>query len=889
MQEGEERQYVSANLTDSVGLLVGAGVGSGTDDESDLGSGADRQLVEPDVIRREGNLLYILNQYRGLSIVDLETESVLSQTPTYGSPRDLYFSEGRAYVLVSYARDIKVNNALITVTYGSLIYTLNVENPTEVFVEDSIGFEGDLIDSRLVGDVIYAVCSEYTSYECCENGAVSTETAEKSYGKTGAISINIADSDNIRMVDTQSFDGYGNLIQATNDAIFVVTNDYNTDENFITYVDITDPEGKILIRGFAVAPGYMTDKFKMDAWNGTLRTVTNTWWPDRQTYVTTFDITDPDNITQLGQTALASASGESLYATRFDGPRAYVVTYLTIDPLFVVDLADATAPVVAGELKIPGWSTYIEPRGDRLIALGVDDQEGRRVKVSLFDVSNPVAPQQIDTASFGEQWSWSSAYDDVKSLTVLDDMILVPFSGWNDNTDAGYDRLQFVSYSRDSLDVQGYVDVEGSVTRSFEYADKFYAVTQEQLAVIEAGDVISPVVENTLVLAENVVDVLPLANGSTVDVVLRYNAGETLLRARDQKTGFESTPVVLPVSNIHKVFEWKNGVVIVAPVYEYKSDYRSYFEVYLVDFTNTGNPVVARRWTAIIEPWWPGDAAVLAEDFLVLRGKWKTGSQGTYGNEDERTTFAVIDLADVDNIRYVDCDSQNITSIQALDNLVYITTYDKMPEVAGQGSYCAYYLQTLNPFSLEKGNRINVPGVLLHRVPDTNYFIMKDLQYSQTGGAMTLLRSVVLSEESAQLVDSVEFGIGYWEYAAVGEEIFFSGKAYSDYYFSYGETVAKDGVAEAYFKVGRYLLSKEGLFENSDVRPVSSEMCSMLGVRKQQVYLSVANAAVARYDFSQSPPILADVKPVMSAPCNIRFTATAAYAPLGYSGVLVLE
>ena len=37
-----------------------------------------------------------------------------------------------------------------------------------------------------------------------------------------------------------------------------------------------------------------------------------------------------------------------MYSSRFMGERAYLVTYKTIDPLFVVDLSDATNPKVLG-------------------------------------------------------------------------------------------------------------------------------------------------------------------------------------------------------------------------------------------------------------------------------------------------------------------------------------------------------------------------------------------------------------------------------------------------------------------------------------------------------------------------------------------------------------
>ena len=43
-----------------------------------------------------------------------------------------------------------------------------------------------------------------------------------------------------------------------------------------------------------------------------------------------------------------------VYSVRFAGVRGYIVTFRQTDPLFVLDLQDAKAPKVLGELKIPG-------------------------------------------------------------------------------------------------------------------------------------------------------------------------------------------------------------------------------------------------------------------------------------------------------------------------------------------------------------------------------------------------------------------------------------------------------------------------------------------------------------------------------------------------------
>ncbi len=55
------------------------------------------------------------------------------------------------------------------------------------------------------------------------------------------------------------------------------------------------------------------------------------------------------------------ADDENLYATRFMGDKAYVVTFEQIDPLFVIDLSTPTQPKILGELKIPGYSSYLQP------------------------------------------------------------------------------------------------------------------------------------------------------------------------------------------------------------------------------------------------------------------------------------------------------------------------------------------------------------------------------------------------------------------------------------------------------------------------------------------------------------------------------------------------
>jgi hypothetical protein len=112
---------------------------------------------------------------------------------------------------------------------------------------------------------------------------------------------------------------------------------------------------------------------------------------------------------------------EELYGTRFVGDRLYAVTFLNIDPLYVIDLADPTDPKILGELELPGFSEYLHPLADGLLlGIGLDASpatgwgDGRfawfqGLQIALFDVADPGAPQVVDRRLLGERGSGSAA------------------------------------------------------------------------------------------------------------------------------------------------------------------------------------------------------------------------------------------------------------------------------------------------------------------------------------------------------------------------------------------------------------------------------------------------------------------------------------------------
>jgi len=94
---------------------------------------------------------------------------------------------------------------------------------------------------------------------------------------------------------------------------------------------------------------------------------------------------------------------EKIYSARFIEDKGYLVTFRQIDPFYVLDLSDPDNPVMKGELKIPGYSSYLHPiTKDKILGIG---KEGSQVKISLFDVTSPENPSEIAKYTLNEYWS----------------------------------------------------------------------------------------------------------------------------------------------------------------------------------------------------------------------------------------------------------------------------------------------------------------------------------------------------------------------------------------------------------------------------------------------------------------------------------------------------
>lgn len=198
--------------------------------------------------------------------------------------------------------------------------------------------------------------------------------------------------------------------------------------------DISGPGKPVHVATGSVS-GTLLNQYSMSEYDGHLRVATTTSdGKTTQSGITVLARKD-NQLVQVGQVS-GLGPGEQIYAVRYFGDTAYVVTFRQTDPLYTVDLSDPAAPKVTGELKITGYSAYLHPAGDgRLIGVGQEANETGGVlgaQVSLFDVSNPAGATRI--AQYHLPDSWSEAQSDPHAFLYWPEkgLLVVPVSGTAD-------------------------------------------------------------------------------------------------------------------------------------------------------------------------------------------------------------------------------------------------------------------------------------------------------------------------------------------------------------------------------------------------------------------------------------------------------------------------
>ena len=353
----------------------------------------------------------------------------------------------------------------------SVIKIYDISNRANPKVEKEIEIDGNYFDSRMIGNYVYVISTEYTYYiyrayegegilnipkiqinntvtNISYNDIYYVDAPEIVDTMTHVISINL----NSMEIKEKSFlIGISQTMYVSKNNIYLVytkydyiirplTEDiYEPNDETTTIHKINIKNGDIKYQTKGEVPGHVLNQFSMDEHNGYFRIATTIGysWDESNPSKNNIYILD-ENLERVSEIE-DIASGEQIYSARFTGDKAYIVTFKNIDPFFTIDLSDPMNPEILGYLKIPGYSTYLHPYDDdHIIGIGKDTIESndpsfawyQGLKISLFDVSDFESPQVLDQVIIGDRGTDSSALYDHKAF-LFDkekELLVIPVS-----------------------------------------------------------------------------------------------------------------------------------------------------------------------------------------------------------------------------------------------------------------------------------------------------------------------------------------------------------------------------------------------------------------------------------------------------------------------------
>jgi inhibitor of cysteine peptidase len=207
--------------------------------------------------------------------------------------------------------------------------------------------------------------------------------------------------------------------------------------------------------GKGTVPGNILNQFSMDEHNGYFRIATTKQEYGQQEVGMTNNLFILDQGLNVTGRIENIAPGERIYSVRFLGDRGYMVTFKTVDPLFVLDLKDPNNPSILGELKIPGYSNYLHPYDENhIIGFGKEAIEVEEphwsgqgtvknayylgMKIALFDVSNVHNPVEKFKIEIGDRGTDSELFWNHKALLFSKEknILAFPVTVYERNQDA---------------------------------------------------------------------------------------------------------------------------------------------------------------------------------------------------------------------------------------------------------------------------------------------------------------------------------------------------------------------------------------------------------------------------------------------------------------------
>ncbi len=438
---------------------------------------------EADIVKTDGTYIYYLTNEK-LTIINTENASQMKEMSTIKfdetfTPEELFLNNdkliviGTRYEYDKTERKIGIDEDYLYPNYMDKTYTsaklYNVKDKINPTLERTVEVEGDYLTARMIDSNVYIVSNKYMYYAyICDmyrfselneddfkphylDTATSNETKSINFDciyyipefeDTNYLNIVAFNITNNQEANVESYLGAGEEIYASKENLYVTKTKYDYEKNNKT--SITTEIYKFNLNNanctFAKAgdvPGSVLNQFSMDECNGYFRIATtdSTSWNSESNTNNLYVLNE--NLETIGKIE-GLAKGERIYSVRFMGNRAYMVTFVETDPLFVIDLSNPTTPTVLGELKIPGYSKYLHPYDEtHLIGIGEDTEVvnygyGDRVvtngmKMAMFDVTDPNNPQELYNVKIGEKGTYSELLYNHKALLFSKEKNIIAF------------------------------------------------------------------------------------------------------------------------------------------------------------------------------------------------------------------------------------------------------------------------------------------------------------------------------------------------------------------------------------------------------------------------------------------------------------------------------
>lgn len=219
--------------------------------------------------------------------------------------------------------------------------------------------------------------------------------------------------------------------------------------------------------------GHVLNQFSMDEYETHLRVATS-WGkvPSPDVHSTMSVLAQREDKLEVVGTVDKIAPGEDIRSVRFDGDRGFIVTFKKTDPLYAFDLAKPSEPKITGELKIPGFSTYMHMLDEtHLLTIGYDAADQGQfayftgVLLQIFDVSDPQDLKLAHKVSIGTRGTSSEALTNHLAFTLFQGKLAVPMTlceGGDDNGSFGT-KMTFSGLMLFDISVRDGIEERGRV------------------------------------------------------------------------------------------------------------------------------------------------------------------------------------------------------------------------------------------------------------------------------------------------------------------------------------------------------------------------------------------------------------------------------------------